>query len=65
MLILINSLYLHCFKLFDMKNLIILLLGSVLLSSCYAFLQADKLVYAGSLVKNPKTIKVDSVYTVE
>lgn len=31
-------------------------------NSCYAFLKADKLVYAGTVAKRPVTIEVDSVY---
>lgn len=35
-----------------------------LLSGCYAFLQADKLIYSGTLAKKPfsVTIKQDSVF---
>lgn len=36
-----------------------------MLSSCYAFLKADKLVYAGTMAKRPVTVTVDSVYNVE
>lgn len=51
-----------------MKNILFVLFLSVVctcMASCYAFLQADKLVYAGTLAKQPKEIKlsVDSVYT--
>lgn len=31
-------------------------------NSCYAFLQADKVVYAGTLAKRPVQISVDSTY---
>lgn len=35
-----------------------------LLSSCYAFLQADKLIYAGTVAKKPQQIEAvdDSIY---
>lgn len=34
------------------------------LTSCYAFLKADKLVYAGTMAKKPVTVQVDSIYNV-
>lgn len=48
-----------------MKNLIIIFACSILFSSCYAFLKADKLVYAGTLAKRPVTVEVDTNYQVE
>lgn len=48
-----------------MKNLIFIFVCSVLFSSCYAFLKADKLVYAGTMAKRPVTVQVDSAYNVE
>lgn len=36
-------------------------LFSCCLESCYAFLQADKLIYAGTVAKRPVTITVDSL----
>lgn len=45
-----------------MKNLIILFIGSLMLSSCYAFLKADKLVYAGTMAKKPVQVKVDTAF---
>ena len=35
------------------------------LSSCYAFLKADKLVYSGTFAKKPSVVTIDSVYQVE
>lgn len=35
------------------------------LNSCYAFLKADKLVYAGTVAKRPVEIKVDSTFNTE
>lgn len=50
-----------------MKNLIIisLFIGSFLFTSCYAFLQADKLVYAGTLAKRPVKVTVDTLFNTE
>lgn len=48
-----------------MKNFILILVSPILLSSCYAFLKADKLVYAGTLAKRPVTVEVDTNYQVE
>lgn len=45
-----------------MKNLIFSFIVCGLLSSCYAFLKADKLVYAGTMAKKPVQVKVDSVF---
>lgn len=38
------------------------LLISVVLSSCYAFMKADKLIYTGTIAKKPTEIMVDSSY---
>lgn len=48
-----------------MKNLLTIVFGSLLLSSCYAFLQADKLIYAGTVAKRPVTVSVDSLFQTE
>lgn len=36
----------------------------VLFQGCYAFLKADKLVYAGTFAKAPVSVVVDSAYNV-
>lgn len=48
------------------KPVIIILLLSLIysLSSCYAFLKADKLVYQGTMAKKPTTLYVDTTYQV-
>lgn len=45
-----------------MKHLIFSFIICGLLSSCYAFLKADKLVYAGTMAKKPVQVKVDSSF---
>lgn len=48
-----------------MKPIIFLLCFCWLLSSCYAFLQADRLIYAGTIAKKQLPfISVDSVQVV-
>lgn len=48
-----------------MKSIIFLLCCCCLLSSCYAFLQADRLIYAGTIAKKQlPIISVDSVQVV-
>lgn len=48
-----------------MRKLILLFAVVPLLSSCYAFMKADKLVYAGTIAKRPVQITVDSVFNTE
>lgn len=38
-------------------------LVSIILSSCYAFMKADKLIYTGTIAKKPTEIVVDSSYS--
>lgn len=42
-------------------TILLITLFSCCLESCYAFLQADKLIYAGTVAKRPVTITVDSL----
>lgn len=58
---------LHILKFFYIMKVIIFSISCCLfLSSCYAFLKADKLVYSGSVAKKPITeIVVDSTYNAE
>lgn len=44
--------------------IICLLLALPLLTSCYAFLRADKLVYASTIAKRPVSIEVDTTFNV-
>lgn len=44
------------------KNLVFSFFICAFLSSCYAFLRADKVIYSGSIAKSPQTIVVDSIY---
>lgn len=48
-----------------MKHLILAFIAVPLLSSCYAFLKADKLVYTGTMAKRPVTMAVDSTFEVQ
>lgn len=41
------------------------LILTALLQSCYAFLRADKIVYAGTVAKKPVEIVVDTAYNTE
>lgn len=47
-----------------MKHLIFIFSVSMtlLLSSCYAFLKADKMVYAGTIAKRPVQVSVDTAF---
>lgn len=45
-----------------MKKFLLFFMCVPLLSSCYAFLKADKLVYSGTMAKRPVSLQVDSVY---
>lgn len=45
-----------------MKHLFFAFLVCLTLSSCYAFLKADKLVYAGTIAKKPVQVNVDTAY---
>lgn len=47
-----------------MKYIVLPLFCVFLLSSCYAFLKADKLVYSGTIAKKPIVLSVDSVSNV-
>lgn len=47
------------------KKLFIFLLMPCLLTSCYAFLKADKLVYSGTMAKRPVSLSVDTLYQTE
>lgn len=49
-----------------MKPLIFSICCCCLLSSCYAFLKADKLIYSGTFAKKPVTeVVVDSSYNAD
>lgn len=39
------------------------LMISIIMSSCYAFMKADKLIYTGTIAKKPTEIVVDSSYS--
>lgn len=46
-------------------HLFFLVVLSICLSGCYAFLRADKIVYAGTVAKKPVEIVVDTAYNTE
>lgn len=42
----------------------VLLVSSFLFSGCYAFLQADKLIYAGTVGKKKSSVTIDTTFVI-
>lgn len=45
-----------------MKKILFAVLAVPFLTSCYAFMRADKFVYTGTMAKRPVVMSVDSTY---